>query len=386
MTSLLDLSDGQQEGVLRAIEVVRSRIAPLAERIEESAEFPDKEIRELGRHGLLAVPIPAQYGGAGLDMVTCLRILEELAKVSGAIAATLGAHTILTMRPILRFGSQEQKDRYLGRLARGEALGAFALTEAHGGSDIGGIETTAVRSGDGYIMNGSKALIANANHADVFVVAAKTAPDRGALGISVFLLEKGVAGLRPSGRRERTLGMRGTDIGGLIIEDVTVPATSLLGRENFGMKVLHETLVEDRMATAAIALGIAASALAHSASYSNDRKHGGKPISSFQGIKNQLADMEVGVCAARLLVREAATVRDAGGDATRIASVAKLFASEAAMRAAKDAIQIFGGWGTMRDYPVERLLRDAKHTEIVDGTSEIQRLLIAAEVLRRRPR
>jgi alkylation response protein AidB-like acyl-CoA dehydrogenase len=284
---------------------------------------------------------------------------------------------------ILRFGSDQQRDKYLPRLASGEALGAFALTEPTAGSDVAGIETLAVKDGDRYVLNGTKSLIANANHADVFVVAAKTAPDRGMMGMSVFIIDQGTEGFRPSGKREKTLGVKGTDLGELVFEDAVVPADNLLGRESFGLKVLHETLTTDRITTASIAVGLAEGARGHAVAYAKKREQSGKAISQFQSVKNMIADMEVGIAAARLLVREAATIKENGGDATRAASVAKLFASETAMRVTKDAIQIFGGVGYTQDYPVERLFRDAKYTEIVDGTSEIQRIIIADEVIRR---
>jgi alkylation response protein AidB-like acyl-CoA dehydrogenase len=384
MNSILELNDEQRAVVDRAAEVIAREITPIAGATDDSAEFPDKTIRGLGRHDLLAIPLPTQYGGAGSDFVAYACVLEEIAKASCAIAASVDAHTTMVSLPILRFGNEQQRERHLPRLASGEALGAFALTEPGAGSDISGISATAMKNGDEYVVNGTKALIASANYADLFVVAAKTAPDRGMLGISVFLVEKGTVGFRPSGESETTLGVRGTDLGGLVFENARVPADNLLGRENFGLKILHETLVADRIATASIALGLAEAAQECSVAYARRREQSGKQIAQFESVKRMLADMEVGISAARLLVREAVNVLESGKDATRIASVAKLYSSEMATRVTKDAIQIHGGWGYTHNYPVERYFRDAKYSELVDGTSEIQRLLIADEVIKRR--
>jgi len=383
MTSLLDLNDGQREAIARAVEVIKQEIEPNAADIDRNEEFPESTIRGLGKHGLLGMPLPSEHGGAGLDLITYCSVLEEMGKVCASTASTVDAHTTMVGLSILHFGADEQREKYLPRLASGELLGAFALTEPTAGSDVAGIETVAVKQGDRYVLNGRKSLIANANHADLFVVAAKTAPDRGMMGISVFMIEKGTEGFRSSGKRERTLGVKGTDLGELLLEDAVVPAENLLGRENFGLKILHETLVTDRITTASIAVGLAEGARGHAVAYSKQREQSGKAISQFQSVKNLLADMDVGITAARLLVREAATLKQHKGDATRAASVAKLFASETAMRVTKDAIQVLGGVGYTQDFPVERLFRDAKYTEIVDGTSEIQRIIIADEVIRR---
>lgn len=384
MTSIFVLTEEQRAVVDRAVQIIAREITPIASVMDNSAEFPDQTVRGLGRHDLLAIPLPERYGGAGSDFVTYTRVLEEIAKVSCSIAATVDAHTTMVSLPILRFGSDQQRESHLPRLASGEALGAFALTEPEVGSDIAGIATTAVKDGDSYLLNGAKALIASANHADLFVVAAKTAPDRGMLGISVFVIGKGTTGLRISGQSEATLGVRGTDLGGLVFENAQIPAESLLGRENFGLKILHETLVADRIATASIALGLAEAAQECSVGYAKRREQFGKQIAQFESVKHMLADMEVGISAARLLVREAVNVLESGEDATRIASVAKLYCSEMVTRVTKDAIQIHGGWGYTQNYPVERFFRDAKYSELVDGTSEIQRLLIADEVIKRR--
>jgi len=383
MTSLLDLNDDQREAVAQAVAVIKQEIEPNAAHIDRNEEFPEETIRGLGKHGLLGMPFPPKYGGTGLDLITYCSVLEEMGKVCASTASTVDAHTTMVGLSILQFGSDEQREKYLPQLASGATLGAFALTEPNAGSDVAGIETSAVKDGDHYVLNGRKSLIANANHADLFVVAAKTAPDRGMMGISAFIIEKGTEGFRPSGKREKTLGVKGTDLGELVFEKAHVPAGNLLGRANFGLKILHETLVTDRITTASIAVGLAEGARRHAVAYSKVREQSGKAISQFQSVKNLLADMEVGITAARLLVREAATLKQHGDDATRAASVAKLFASETATRVTKDAVQVLGGVGYTQDYPVERLFRDAKYTEIVDGTSELQRIIIADEVIRR---
>lgn len=383
MSSLLDLNNGQREAVARAVEVIKQEIEPNAAHIDRNEEFPERTIRGLGKHGLLGMPFPPEYGGTGFDLITYCSVMEEMGKVCASTASTVDAHTTMVGLSILQFGSDEQREKYLPQLASGATLGAFALTEPNAGSDVAGIETSAVKDGDHYVLNGRKSLIANANHADVFVVAAKTAPDRGMMGISAFIIEKGTDGFRPSGKREKTLGVKGTDLGELVFENASVPAGNLLGRANFGLKILHETLVTDRITTASIAVGLAEGARRHAVAYSKVREQSGKAISQFQSVKNLLADMEVGITAARLLVREAATLKQHGDDATRAASVAKLFASETATRVTKDAVQVLGGVGYTQDYPVERLFRDAKYTEIVDGTSELQRIIIADEVIRR---
>ncbi|UCC25475.1 MAG: acyl-CoA dehydrogenase family protein, partial [Gemmatimonadales bacterium] len=295
---------------------------------------------------------------------------------------TLAAHTMLGVLPLRLFGSEEAKARWLGRLTTG-GLAAFALTEPQGGSDIGGLETSAVRDGDDYVLTGEKALIASIHHADLIIVAARTRPEGGSMGLSVFLVDPELPGVHVHDRREATMGMRGTDIGSVSFSEVRIPSTAILGRENLGMMVLHKGLVGDRVATATIALGIAEAAQAHAVRYAKSRMQGGEPISRHQAVRNLIADMEVRIAASRLLIEAAAEKLSSGKDATEAASVAKLHASEAANAVAKDAVQIFGGWGYLRNYPVERLMRDAKHTEIVDGTSQIQRLLIADSVLRR---
>ncbi len=366
----------------KAVEIIAKEVAPNASTIDRTEEFPEETIKTIGKLGLLGIPYPEEYGGIGMDYSTYVSVIEEMAKVCASSAMTVVAHTTLTGYPLFRFGSAKQKAAFLTRLASGASLGAYALTEPSAGSDVSGIQTTAVADGDRFILNGSKIFITNANYADIFIVAAMTSPKQGAMGMSVFVVEAGTEGFRASGKRERKLGMRGSDTGELIFDHAVVPGENLIGKKNFGLKVLHETLVTARIGMAAIALGIAEGAQRHCLQYVKERRQFGQSLSHFQTIKNMLADMEMNISAARLLVREAVERKDQGLNVVKAASEAKLFASEVATRVTKDAVQIFGGYGYSQEYPLERLFRDAKLTEIGDGTSEMQRLIIADEVLK----
>lgn len=363
--------------------VAREKIEPIASHLDRKEEFPLSVFREMGGLGLLGIPYPQEYGGAGLDHRTHFAVIVEIARACASTAMSLLAHTTLTGYPIFLFGSESQKRQFLSRLATGESIGAYGLTESVAGSDISSIQTSAVRKGDCYILNGTKVFITNANYADIFTVAAMTAPGRGAMGMSVFVLDKDIPGFRVSGKREEKLGMRASDTGELLFEDAEVPAANLIGRENFGLKVLHEALVSARVGMASIALGLSLAAQERCLEHVAQRKQFGKPLSRFQTIKNMMADMEMHISAARLLIEKAAEMKDRGESITKEASEAKLFASEMATKVTKDAVQIFGGYGYSRELPLERYFRDAKLTEIGDGTSEIQRLIIAEEVFRR---
>ena len=379
----MDYTPIQREAIDGAAEIVRRELAPIASEIDRTEEFPLEAVRAMGRAGLLGVPYPGEFGGAGLDYVTYSGVIREIARVCASTAMTVVAHSTLTGYPIYRFGTPEQKERFLIPLASGTALGAYASTEPGAGSDLAGIQTTAVERGDHFVLNGSKVFITNANYADLFIVAATTAAGQGALGLSVFMVEKETPGFRTSGKHERKLGMRASDTGELIFEDALVPHRNLIGKKNFGLKILHDTLVTARIGMASIALGIGEIALDHCLDYVKERKQFGEVLARFQTIRNMLADMELGISAARLLVHNAASLKDHCSNVTKAASEAKLFASEMATKVTKDAIQIFGGYGYMCDYPLERYFRDAKLTEIGDGTSEMQRLIIADELLKR---
>jgi butyryl-CoA dehydrogenase len=378
----LDLTSEQRMLVDTVREFARARIAPIAAAHDESGEFPWDTVREMAGLGLFGVPFPEEYGGAGADALSLALVVEELARVDASHSITVGAHSSLCASPIHDFGTHEQKERFLTPLARGEALGAFGLTEATSGSDAANMSTRAVRDGDEWVLNGTKVFITNAGVAGVYVVAAVTDLDAGARGISMFIVEKGTAGLR-SGKKEDKLGWRASDTRELILEDARVPADQLLGEEGRGFQQCLHTLTGGRIGIAAHALGIAEGAYDASRSYALDRQQFGRPIAEFQAIQFKLADMATGIEAGRLLTHRAARLKDAGRDYKLAASQAKLFCSELAMRTTIEAVQIHGGNGYTRDYPVERMMRDAKVTEIGEGTSEIQRMLIAREILER---
>ncbi len=382
----MGLSDVQKMAIDTAKDFIKKEIAPIAGLIDEKEEFPLRNIKEMGGLGLLGIPYPEKYGGAGFDYMTYSTIIREIAKACASTAMTVVSHTSLTGNPIFMFGSEEQKLKYLKPLLSGDKIGAFGLTEPNAGSDISAIETTAEKRDDHYVLNGTKIFITNANVADIFVIAAKTSPQKGMMGISVFVLERGTKGFGASGKKEKKLGMRGSDTGELIFEDVVVPKENMIGKENFGLRILHENLVCARIGMTAIALGIAEGAQTLCLEYVKERKQFGQHLYHFQSIKNMLADMEMNISAADLLLQKVASMKDEGKDITKEASEAKLFASDMVMKTTKDAIQIFGGYGYMREFPLERFYRDAKITEIGDGTSQIQRVIIADEVIKKFPK
>ncbi|GMX65436.1 acyl-CoA dehydrogenase [Paenibacillus elgii] len=362
---------------------IKRKVRPIASETDEREQFPLDNIREMGRLGLLGIPYPKEYGGLELDYATYTGFVKELAKACASTAMTVVAHASLTCNPVNAFGTEEQKARYLQPMLSGEKIGAFALTEPGSGSDMSSMQTKAVEAEDHYVLDGSKIFVTNGNYADYYIVPAKTAPEKKLLGISVFLLEKGMQGLSTSGKKERKLGMRSSDTGELILDGVKVPKTCLIGRKNFGLDILHQTLVSARLGMAAIAIGIAEEAKQYCISYVKQRKQFDQYLYHFQSVKNMLADMEMNINAADLLLQKAARMKDNGEKYAKEASEAKLFASEVATQVTKDAIQLFGGYGYSRDLPLERFFRDAKLTEIGDGTSEIQRLIIADELIKR---
>lgn len=379
----MEYTDVQKMVIDNAKAFIEKNIATIANEIDEEEKFPLEMFREMGRHGLLGIPYPEEYEGIGLDYVTYTAFVREIAKVCASTAMTVVAHSCLTCNPIYEFGSEKQKNDFLKPLLNGEKIGAFALSEPNCGSDISSLETKAVEIEDNYIINGSKTFITNANIADYYIVAAKTAPEKEIMGISMFLIEKGMEGVTTSKKKERKLGMRGSDTGELIFNNVVVPKDNLIGRKNFGFKILHKTLVSARLGMAAVAIGISEGAQKHCLEYVRQRKQFNKYLYNFESIKNMLADMEMNINAASLLLQKAALMKDNRKDITKEASEAKLFASEVATKTTKDAIQIFGGYGYSRDLPLERFFRDAKLTEIGDGTSEIQRIVIADELIRK---
>jgi alkylation response protein AidB-like acyl-CoA dehydrogenase len=380
----------------------RDEVAPVAARYDASAEFPWENIRKMADLGLLGVPWSEELGGAGLDLTSYMIVIHELAKVDASHGLTVSAHTTLGTSPIVHFGTESQKQRYVPLLASGRVMGGFGLTEEGAGSDAGGTRTTAVRKGDHYVLNGSKRFITHGGVGEIFVVTAVTDAGRGTRGgISAFILTKenddlaraqlhdighapeltSMLGFK-SGRKEDKLGWRASDTRELIFEDVRVPAENLLGEEGAGFGNFMRTLDAGRIGIAALSLGIAEGAFEEALKYSTVRKQFGQPISSFQGISFQLADMATEIEAGKHLVYHAASMLQRGQNVTKAAAMAKLFCSEMAMRATIKAIQVHGGYGYTKEYPVERMMRDAKICEIGEGTSEIQRLVISRELLR----
>jgi butyryl-CoA dehydrogenase len=379
----------------------REEVAPIAAKHDADATFPWESIRKMGELGLLGIPWPEELGGAGLDLISYMIVIQELAKVDASHGLTVSAHTTLGTSPIVRFGSDEQKRRYVPPLASGRVLGGFGLTEPDAGSDAAGTKTTAVRKGDRYVVNGTKRFITHGGVGEIFVVTAVTAPGRGTDGISALILTKhtndpkGAAaagvGHDPSipampgfraGKKEDKLGWRASDTSELIMEDVEVPAENLLGREGEGFKNFMRTLDAGRVGIAALSIGIAEGAFEEALRYSNTRKQFGQTIGSFQGIQFQLSDMATEIEAGKHLMFHAAWLAQQGRPFAKEAAMAKLFCSELAMRTTIKAIQIHGGYGYTKDYPVERMMRDAKICEIGEGTSEIQRIVIARHLLK----
>jgi len=362
-------------------EFAKKEIEPLAAEIDETGEYPEANIKKMGELGLLGIPFPEKYGGAGMDTLSLALAIEEVAKACGYTCLSMAAHISLCATPIYLFGTEEQKQKYLVPLASGKSLGSFCLSEPGSGSDAGAAKTVAVRDGDHFVLNGSKLWVTNAGLADYFVVFTKTQPDSGVKGVSAFIVEKDFDGWIV-GQKENKLGVRASDTRPISIENCRVPKENLLGEENKGFPQALVTLDGGRIGIGSMAVGLAQAAMEKAAAYSREREAFGSTIAGFQAIKWMLADMATEIHAARLMVHHAARLRDAGQPFTREAAMAKLFASEAAMRATKNAIQIFGGYGFTRDYPVERYWRDAKLTVIGEGTSEVQRLVIARELLK----
>ncbi|MFP5229310.1 MAG: acyl-CoA dehydrogenase [Acidobacteriota bacterium] len=374
-----------QEALRREIRDFAAReIAPNVLRWDEASEFPMEVVRQLGQMGLLGVIFPPEYGGAGLGYVDYMLAIEELSAVDGSIGIIVAAHNSLCTNHIFLAGSEAQKKKYLPRLTTGEHIGAWALTEPGSGSDAAAARTTAVRKGDHWVLNGTKTFITNGHYADTSVIIAVTNKDEGTHGLSAFIVEKGTPGFRP-GKKENKLGLRASDTSELIFEDCAIPAENLLGKEGEGFVDAMRTLDGGRISIAALSLGIAKGALDASVKYVKQRKQFGKAIAEFQGIQWKLADMATELDAARLLTLRAAVLKDAGQRVTRESSMAKLYASEVAVRICDEAVQLHGGYGFIKDYPVEKFYRDVKLCTIGEGTSEIQRMVIGREILKVSP-
>jgi len=354
--------------------------AAKAEQIDREEIFPWDNIRLMAEQGLLGINIPEKYGGAGSDTISHVLAIEEVARVCGSTSVVLTTQA-LVLAPFMLAASEEQKNKYARPMAKGHVLGSFGLTEPGAGSDAGSIRTKAVKDGNDYIINGSKCFITNAGESEIYVIVAKTDPKAGHRGISLFIVEKGTPGLQ-FGKKEEKMGIRGSVTREVILEDCRVPAANMLGAENQGFKIVMETLDHTRAGVGAQAVGIAQGALDIAIKYAKERIQFGKPISSFQAVQMMLADMATKVKAARLLVVEAARALDVGADVTQISAMVKLFASDTAMEVTTDAVQVLGGYGYMREYAVERMMRDAKITQIYEGTNHIQRLVIAGSLLK----
>jgi butyryl-CoA dehydrogenase len=359
----------------------RKEIAPIAAEIDRSGAFPHETIRKLGELGLMGIPFPEEYGGAGLDYMSYALVVEELAKVDASHALTLLTHTSNSLSPIWDFGNEEQKRKYITPCARGEKLAAYCLTEPNAGSDAKAIESSAVDKGDHFVLNGTKVFITNGSVADVYVVLARTDPEKGTKGITMFVLEKGMKGLK-AGKKEDKMGWRASDTSEVIFEDVQVPKEHVLGERGQGFAQAMKQLAGGRISIAALSLGIAEGAFEEALKYSQQREQFGQPIASFQAVQHMLADMGTGIACGKHLTYTAARLRDEKKDITTAAAMAKLFCSELAMKATLDAVQIHGGYGYTKDYAVERYMRDAKACTIGEGTSEIQRIIIARQLLK----
>lgn len=361
-------------------EFAQKEVKPLAREIDETEAFPKETVEKMKKFGFLGIPISKEDGGQGCDTLTYVLCVEELAKVCGTTSVIVSAHTSLCSDPLRKFGTKEQKEKFLKPLARGEKLGAFGLTEPNAGTDAAGQQTKAVLAGDEYILNGSKIFITNGKEADTYIIFAMTDKSKGTRGISAFIVEKGTPGFA-FGTKEKKMGIRGSATYELTFTDCRIPKDNLLGEEGKGFVIAMQTLDGGRIGIAAQALGLAAGALETTIAYVKERKQFGKPISKFQNTQFQIADMATKVEAARMLVYKAAMAKDTQKTFSLEAAMAKLYASEVASEVTSKAVQLHGGYGYTREYDVERMMRDAKITEIYEGTSEVQRMVISGNLL-----
>jgi butyryl-CoA dehydrogenase len=371
----------QHEEIRRTVrEFAERRIVPIAEELERKGEFPMEIIREAAALGLLGVPYPEEVGGTGLDSLAYAITVEELSRASGSVGIIVSAHTSLGCNPIYLAGTDAQKEKYLRPMASGEVIGAYGLTEPGAGSDSRGTKTRAHREGDEWVINGSKRFITNAGVAGTYIVTAVTDREQDSGKISAFIVEADTPGFS-IGRMEEKMGLHASNTGELIFEDCRIPAENLLGKEGAGDKLFLKTLDGGRIGIASMALGLAQAAYEAASAYAKERKQFGRPIGEFQGVAFKIADMATTIDAARLMTYRAAWLKDCGKPYTTEAAMAKLYASEVARDVTNDAVQVHGGYGYVSEYKVERYLRDAKLTEIGEGTSEIQRMVIARNLL-----
>lgn len=372
----------EQEFVRKMVrKFAEEEVAPIAADIDKEHRFPVETVEKMGRFGMMGVPIPKEYGGAGGDNISYAITVEELSRACGSTGVICSAHTSLCAWPILAYGTEEQKQKYLIPLAKGEHLGAFGLTEPNAGSDAGGQQTRAVDMGDHWELNGAKVFITNGGFSDTYIVMAMTDKKKGTRGISAFIVEKDFPGFS-IGKTEDKLGICASSTTELVFQNCIVPKENLLGKIGDGFKIAMSTLDGGRIGIASQALGIAQGAFDETVEYMKARKQFGRSLSKFQALQFEMADMKTRLEAARLLIYRAADMKDKGLRYSSDAAMAKLFAAETAMHVTTKAVQFHGGYGYIKDYPVERMMRDAKITEIYEGTSEVQKLVIAADIFR----
>jgi alkylation response protein AidB-like acyl-CoA dehydrogenase len=372
----------EQQDLRRTVrEFAEKEIAPNVMKWDEASQFPVETVKELGRLGLLGTIFPTELNGADMGYIEYVIAIEELSRVDGSVGIIVAAHTSLCSNHIFIAGNEAQKKKYISKLATGEYIGAWGLTEPGSGSDAGGARCSAVRRGDKWVLNGTKTFITNGHYADVMVVIAVTDKTAHTHGLSAFVVEKGTKGFRP-GKKENKLGLRASDTSEMIFEDCEIPAENLLGKEGDGFIDAMRVLDGGRISIAALGLGMAQGAYESALKYSKQRKQFGKAISEFQAIQWKLADLATEIDAARLLTMRAAWMKDSGMKTTLESSMAKLYTSEVAVKAANEAVQIHGGYGFIKDYPAEKFYRDVKLCTIGEGTSEIQRLVIARQILK----
>jgi alkylation response protein AidB-like acyl-CoA dehydrogenase len=376
MTAFYDLSEEERLIQQTAREFADSEVAPMAARTDAEGRFPKELVDGLGKLGFMGMLIPEEYGGSAVGNFCLVLVCEEINRACASTGVTLSVHNSLATSPIIRFGNEETKKKYLPKMATGEWLGAYALSEANAGSDAASLQCRAVKDGSDYVLNGEKTWITTGAEADVYVVMVRTNPEERAKGISTFVVERESKGLTV-GRKEDKLGLRGSSTVQIAFEDCRVPAANMLGKEGEGFKIAMITLDGGRIGIGTQAVGIAQACLEASAKYAKEREQFGKPIGEFQAIQWKIADMATAIEASRLMVYRAARLRDRDEPHTKEAAMAKLFASETSNRVARETIQIHGGAGCLKDFPVERYLRDARITEIYEGTSEVQRIVIS---------
>ena len=379
----MDFSLSKQQNLFLQMirEFAEKEVKPLAAEVDESERFPIETVEKMAKLGIMGIPFPTEYGGAGGDNQLYTMAVEELSRVCATTGVIVSAHTSLCCAPIMENGTPEQKAKYLPKLCSGEWIGAFGLTEPNAGTDASAQQTMAVKEGDHYVLNGNKIFITNAAHAHVYIIMAMTDKSKGTRGISAFIVERDFPGFS-IGKKEKKMGIRGSATCELIMENCIVPAENLLGQEGKGFSIAMKTLDGGRIGIASQALGIAQGAMDETVKYVKERKQFGKAIGQFQNTQFQLADLQTRIEAARLLVRKAAYKKDMKLPYSADAAMAKLFAAETAMDMTTKAVQFHGGYGYTKDYPVERMMRDAKITEIYEGTSEVQRMVIAGHLLK----